>query len=134
MIFTIIPFAEFYKIYLNSSSLYKNFTIRKVVSSRNDLSSLEFNQKYDSFNPQIDLISKQIIFEPDTFIYTNYSLVKVSDPPMESTNKVEQDKNLLKSSETIEDYNVNKEEDSKDTEDNECKIPLINIKSSEGNN
>lgn len=132
---TIIPFAEFFKICLNSSSLYKNFTIRKVVSSRNDLSSPTFNEKYDSFNPQIDIISNQIIIEPNIFIYTNYSLLKNNPQPIESTNKLEQDNNQIKNSDNFEDYNVNKEEETDDIkEDNEeCKIPLTIIKSSEEN-
>ena len=70
-LFTLLTFAEFYKLYFNSLCIYQNYTIRKLISSRYDLSSNENNSKYDRFNPQLNLITQQIIVEPNSYIYIN---------------------------------------------------------------
>ncbi len=37
MVFTILPFAEFYKCYINSYCINQHFKIRKLISTRYDL-------------------------------------------------------------------------------------------------
>ena len=67
--FTILTFAEFYKIYINSLCIFQKFKIRKLISTRYDLSTEEFNEKYDKFNPQINIINQTIPFNQNTFIH-----------------------------------------------------------------
>ena len=62
-IFTILTFAEFYKIYFDSCCVFQKFKVRKLISTRYDL-----NQPvYQVFVPQIDLI--KIMF----YIYKTYN-------------------------------------------------------------
>ena len=69
LLFTILTFAEFYKIYNNSICIYQNFTIRKFVSTRYDLSSDEYTEKYEKFNPQIKIMDQHISYDPSTFTH-----------------------------------------------------------------
>ena len=71
LLFAFLTFGEFYKAYVSSLSVSQKFKIRKLVSTRYDLSQSIFNEKYYKFNPQIDLISNNIIFEPQDYIYLN---------------------------------------------------------------
>ena len=67
-------FGEFYKSYINSLCISQKFKIRKIISTRYDLSQPICNEKYFKFNPQIDIISNKCIFEPQDFIYLNNSI------------------------------------------------------------
>ena len=69
LLFIFLTFAEIYKIYFNSRCIYQNFTIRKLISTRYDLSSEEFNKKYEKLNPQVNLINQQISYDRNTFIH-----------------------------------------------------------------
>ena len=42
-IFTLLTFVEFYKLFINSVSIDKIFTIKKIISTRNDLNNQENN-------------------------------------------------------------------------------------------
>ena len=65
--FTIIPFCEFYKLYFDSFCIYQSFRIRKLVSTRYDL-----NQPiYQSFIPQLNLISQQYVYNPEDYNFLN---------------------------------------------------------------
>ena len=68
-LFTLLGLAEFYKLYFNSLCIYQYYTIRKLISSRYDLSNDENNAKYDRFNPQLNLINEQIIYEPNSYFF-----------------------------------------------------------------
>ena len=69
VIFTILTFAEFYVIYVDSFCIYQKFTVRKVVSTRYDL-----NQPvYQIFIPQLNLISNQYQYDQDYYNYLNQS-------------------------------------------------------------
>ena len=66
-IFTLIMFAEFYRLYIDSICVYQKFKVRKIVSTRYDL-----NQPvYQVFVPQIDLISQQYHYEQEYYNYIN---------------------------------------------------------------
>ena len=66
-IFTILTLGQFYKWYVSSKCIYQNFTLRKLISTRYNLSSEEFNEKYERFNPQLNLITQQFTYEPNTY-------------------------------------------------------------------
>ena len=64
---TILTFAEFYKIYVNSFCVFQKFKVRKLVSTRYDL-----NQPvYVNFVPQLNLISNQYEYGPEYYNYKN---------------------------------------------------------------
>ena len=64
---TIITMAEFYRLYIDSISVYQKFKVRKLVSTRYDL-----NQPvYQVLVPQIDLISQQYQYDQQYYNYKN---------------------------------------------------------------
>ena len=66
-LFTFLTGGQFYKWYVSSKCIYQNFTLRKLISTRYNLSSEEFNEKYERFNPQLNLITQQFTYEPNTY-------------------------------------------------------------------
>ena len=65
--YTLITFAEIYKIYYYSLTIRQTYRIRKLVSTRYDL-----NQPvYEDFIPQLDLISLQYNFQLEDYNYIN---------------------------------------------------------------
>ena len=68
-LFTMLTFAEFYRLYIDSICVFQKFKVRKLVSTRYDL-----NQPvYQVFVPQIDLISQQYQYEQQYYNYINQS-------------------------------------------------------------
>ena len=65
VLFTLLTLAEPYKLYFNSICFYQKYKIRKLVSTRYDLSQPEFDEKYKKLNPQINLIKYSYSFEPN---------------------------------------------------------------------
>ena len=68
----LLTFCEFYKLYFDSLCIYQIYRIRKIVSTRYDL-----NQPiYQSFVPQLNLISQQYTYNPEdyNFINNNYTV------------------------------------------------------------
>ena len=61
LIFTILTFAELYKILFNSFCVFQSYKIRKIVSTRYDLNQPVYQEKYSSLVPQLNLIEKQYI-------------------------------------------------------------------------
>lgn len=65
----LLTIAEFFRLYVDSVSVYQKFKVRKLVSTRYDL-----NQPvYQTFVPQLNLISNQYTYEQDYYNYTNSS-------------------------------------------------------------
>ena len=68
-LFTILTFAEFYVIYVDSFCIYQKFKVRKIVSTRYDL-----NQPvYQIYIPQLNLINNQYQYEQEYYNYLNQS-------------------------------------------------------------
>ena len=66
---TILTLAEFFRIYVDSLSVYQKFKVRKLISTRYDL-----NQPvYQVFIPHLDLISQQYTYNQDHYNYINQS-------------------------------------------------------------
>ena len=55
--FTIIPFAQIYKYVVKSHCVYQNFVIRKLISTRYDLSDPKIvkQRNYEKLTPMLDL-------------------------------------------------------------------------------
>ena len=68
IIFTV---CQLYKRHVNSFCVSRSFTIRKIVSTRYDLSKPEYDEKYAQLVPYLNLITKQIVYEPNDFNYLN---------------------------------------------------------------
>ena len=77
--FTILTLAQFYKSYVNCFCISQNFTIRKIVSTRNDLNSEKFNKKYRNLIPQINLIKSQINFDINQYNYVNQKEIEEAE-------------------------------------------------------
>ena len=69
-IFTIFSLGQLYKWHVSSFSVFQSYKIRKIISTRYNLSSALMDQKYRLFNPQINLITLKIDY--DTRDYTFY--------------------------------------------------------------
>lgn len=93
-LFTIIPFAEFYKLYIESLCIHQDFTIRKILSTRKDLNSPEIAKEYQNLNPRLNLIVNNYNFSPSDFCHVNINL-KLSDPTQEELEKAKQYKSKV---------------------------------------
>ena len=67
IIFTILPFAEFYKCYVNSFCLNQSFKIRKLISTRYDLNQ----DQYNYFVPSFNIPAGQQAFDASYYNYIN---------------------------------------------------------------
>lgn len=70
---TFLTLAELYKPYVNSFCLNQKFKIRKIVSTRYDLSQPEYEEKYKLFNPSINLIEQSYNYQPQDYNFLNKS-------------------------------------------------------------
>ena len=71
MIFTLLTVCEFYKLYINTLFVYQQFKIRKIVSTRYDLNSAGYETRYSKLAPQLNLITEQYKYEPESYNYIN---------------------------------------------------------------
>lgn len=63
LLFTfILPIIEFYKIYMNSFCVQQNFTIKKLISTRNDLNNDRIYANYDELLPKINISGNETAF------------------------------------------------------------------------
>ena len=68
-IFTIFTLGQFYKWHVSSFCVFQSYKIRKIMSSRFNLNSALMDQKYRLFNPQINLITLKIDYEPKDYTF-----------------------------------------------------------------
>ena len=66
ILFTLIPLTELYKSYVNSYCIEQTFTIKKLISTTENLN---VNKKYDSLTPSIDIPSEKYTFAEDEYMY-----------------------------------------------------------------
>ena len=72
-IFTLFTLAQIYKWHVSSFSIYQNYKIRKIISTRYNLHSEQYDSQYSKFNPQLNLIILKIDYEPAYYTYLNTS-------------------------------------------------------------
>lgn len=70
-LFTVLTLVEFYQLYINQFNVYQDFCIKKVISTRYDLKSGKYNEKYKDSIPFINLITIQYNFQPSDYNYLN---------------------------------------------------------------
>ena len=71
MITTLLTVCEFYKLYINTLFVYQEFKIRKILSTRYNLNEPANDSKYSKLVPQLNLITDQYQYQPDTYNYLN---------------------------------------------------------------
>lgn len=69
-ILILIPFVEFYKLYIKSKCLFKHFTFIKLISMRTNLNNV---REPDIYNPQIKVNDQLYNISPSSYIYVNNS-------------------------------------------------------------
>lgn len=69
-LFTILSFAELYKLYIDSKCIHQDFTIKKIISTRYNLNGPQLAIKYQKTIPSIDLIYTQYYFKPSEYNYS----------------------------------------------------------------
>ena len=91
IIFTLFTLAQIYKWHVASFCIYQNYKIRKIMSTRYDLHSAEYDAQYSMFNPQINLITLKIDYEPAYYTYLNSSkkIKKPTDKELEKAKQYE---------------------------------------------
>ena len=94
VLFTFLTLAEIYKLYFNSLCVYQKFKIRKLVSTRYDITQPEFEEKYEKLNPQMNLIQRTYFFEPNEYNYLNNNF-QVNLPTEEELQNSEQFKSKV---------------------------------------
>jgi len=100
-IFTMLSFAEFYKLYFDSKCIYQKFTIKKIISTSNNLYEGEYRIKYQKSVPSINLIKKQSNVTPPEYNYPNNSY-KADLPSREEVENDKKDKIEIESIKKIE--------------------------------
>lgn len=73
-LFTLLPFCQLYKLYFESFCVRQKFKLRKIISTRNNLSTDEeqlLNENFNKLNPKLNLISQQLTYEPTYYNYLN---------------------------------------------------------------
>ncbi|MCQ2818652.1 MAG: hypothetical protein MJ252_15405 [archaeon] len=63
LLFTFLPCAQFYRKYVEKYYITKEYKLRKLISTRNDLKDDKFNAKYANMNPAIDLGEETFTFQ-----------------------------------------------------------------------
>jgi hypothetical protein len=64
MFFTfVIPLVELYKLYINQFCEEQSFTVRKVISTRNDLNSQTYVQRYEAQVPKISIYGEEVLYK-----------------------------------------------------------------------
>ena len=120
-IFTLITFAEFYKIYFNSLCVEQEYIIKKIISTRFNLNLEEYSIRYQSSIPSIDLINKQYYFKPSDYNYLNTSY-KLDLPSREEVEKNNNNITIF----TKNNNNINNNETNHQTNQDENNIILDN--------
>ena len=86
ILFTIFFLGQFYKTYLQSKCFAKNFAIRKLFSTRFDLTN---NQNYYQMEPGYKFNEKLVVFERKNIgkINENYQLIQPSQDELNNANQ-----------------------------------------------
>ena len=69
--FILFTLSEIYKLYFDSLCIFQRFKIRKLISTRYDLNQPVYQEKYQEFVPQINLIYQTFNYKPQDYNYLN---------------------------------------------------------------
>ena len=68
---TLLTLSELYKLYFDSLCVFQRFKVRKLISTRYDLNQPVYQEKYQQFIPQINLIYQTFNYKPEDYNYLN---------------------------------------------------------------
>ena len=89
---TLLTCAEIYKCYIDNKCVPQRFTVRKLISTRYNLNEQQYNARYQSFMPALDLQNQQYTYQPEEYNYLNNDY-NPDLPTQEELEKAEQYKN-----------------------------------------
>lgn len=91
ILFTLIPFAQIYSIFVNSYCCYQSYSIRKLVSTRYDLNAPQIVTQYNYavLVPMLNLQTVQYTYQPSDYYYCDTSM-EVNLPTEEELRAAEQ--------------------------------------------
>ena len=90
--FTLIGIVQIYKSYIDSRCTHKSFTIKKIISTRYNLSTVECDIKYKNCDPVISYDKEVIQIPSDEFRFT-YNSFKLDLPTQEEIDLAKQHSN-----------------------------------------
>jgi hypothetical protein len=68
---SLLTLSELYKLYFDSLCIFQRFKVRKLISTRYDLNQPVYQEKYQPFIPQINLIYQSFEYKPEDYNYLN---------------------------------------------------------------
>lgn len=117
-LFTLISCGEIYKCYVNSMCVYQKFVIKKLISTRYDLSQPEYEEKYKAFNPQVNTIEKVYNYQKNEYNYKN----PFTEPKLPTPEELEKAKEFEKETFEYKYMNSTNNKTSGDADVNDNKI------------
>ena len=85
---TLLTLSELYKLYFDSLCIFQRFKVRKLISTRYDLNQPVYQEKYQHFIPQINLIFQTFTYQEQDYNYLN-NQYEVNLPTQEELEKAQ---------------------------------------------
>ena len=85
---TLLTLSELYKLYFDYLCIFQRFTVRKLISTRYDLNQPVYQEKYQHFIPQINLIFQTFTYQEQDYNYLN-NQYEVNLPTQEELEKAQ---------------------------------------------
>ena len=94
VIFTLLTFGEIYRLYFDSLCVSQKFKIRKLISTRHNITTLEYKDKYRQLNPRINILKQIYSYDENEYNYVNKDF-KYNIPTVDELEKSEQFKDKI---------------------------------------
>ena len=94
VLWTIIPFVQFYKRYIDSFCIYQSFKIRKLISTRYNLMNEQYVNQYSHMSPAININNQLHTYNSLHTGYCNQN-IEVNLPTLEEINQAQQYKDKI---------------------------------------
>lgn len=94
VLWTLIPFCQFYKRYVDSFCVFQNYKIRKLVSTRYNLLLPDYVQQYAQITPALNLTGTVMTYQPQDVGYCSADY-QVNVPTQEELDKAKQYENMI---------------------------------------
>lgn len=88
VLFTLLTFAQFYKLYIDSFCIHQSYKIRKLVSTRYNLLDNQHQEQYQSLSPALNLVSENYTYQSQE-IGCEFESVVVNPPTQEELQQAE---------------------------------------------
>ena len=91
IIFTILTLGEIYKLIVKGLAANQTFIIKKIISTRYDLSQ---NNEYDSWTPKLNFPNKEYKFDLKNTVHINNNMEVNKPTPEELTKSMKYQQNI----------------------------------------